>query len=109
MKETSVEITVDADQLQSLHQCLNEFMNGLSEEQQEAMALILARASAATSASSAADIDEHLLSVHGKPGLPTLAMVAKALDGEKRWLRDGPDEANNAWSYTIWTYNHDRP
>ena len=103
---TTKEITLDAKGLDTLHEKLTEFMQSLPGDQAELVALVLARASAAK-AGSKDEIDEHLsTSAKSLPGMPTVAMLAKAIDGEPRNLAEGPDAQGNLWAYTVWTYQH---
>jgi len=104
------QISVSHAQLEEVHKKLLGLMAQLPEEQASALRVILARASAAKELNKQ-EVDEFLLASPDVAGQaqkpltvsqlvvapPTLAQVAKALDGTSRY-------ASPAWTYTAWTY-----
>ncbi len=99
------DVTVDRKELEAVHEKLIQFMKQLPEKDQQVLEVVLARAAAAKE-EYRDEIDEHLDFAAKRPGAPTLAMLAKALDGEPKYLGEGPDEFGKLWSYTFWTYHH---
>ena len=92
----ATEITINAEELASIHKKLTAFMAELPEKEASAMALILARASAAKQTHEK-EVAEHLVSRTGGPTMPTLGELAKSIDGVSR--HSAPD-----WTYAVWTY-----
>lgn len=97
-------ITVSLEELEGIHKKLEGFMAELPEKERKAMALILARAASAKE-DFKDDIDQHLLAVKGEPSIPTLPMLARAIDGISDFKKDVTGEAG-IWAYKFWTYHH---